>query len=150
LFLLSHRINWQLFEDAFSKHYNEKKGAPSKPIRLIVSLLILKQVRNLSDENLVEHWNENVYYQYFSGEQLYRPSIPSCSSTQLVAFRKGIGEARATLILKKNMLYIETMGMIILVELLVLMPPFKKRTLLYKFESITGIFFYMAKILFFN
>jgi transposase, IS5 family len=101
LYILSHRINWQLFEDAFNKHYSEKMGAPSKPIRLMVSLLILKQVRNLSDENLVEQWSENVYYQYFSGEQFYRPSTP-CSSTELVAFRKRIGEAGATLILQES------------------------------------------------
>ncbi|MBI2269610.1 MAG: transposase [Bacteroidetes bacterium] len=34
----------------------------------MVSLLILKQVRNLSDESVVEQWAENSYYQYFSGE----------------------------------------------------------------------------------
>ena len=41
-------------------------GKPAKPIRLMVSLLILKFVRNLSDENLVEHWAQNIYFQYFS------------------------------------------------------------------------------------
>jgi transposase, IS5 family len=101
LYILSHSINWQLFEDTFKPLYSEKMGAPSKPIRLMVSLLILKQVRNLSDENLVEQWSENVYYQYFGGEQFYRPSAP-CSSTELVAFRKRIGEAGATLILQES------------------------------------------------
>ena len=42
------------FDNDFKKHYSEKKGAPAKPIRLMVSLLILKYVRNLSDENLIE------------------------------------------------------------------------------------------------
>jgi IS5 family transposase len=37
----------------------------------MVSLLILKYVRNLSDENLAEHWAENLYFQYFSGEQYF-------------------------------------------------------------------------------
>jgi transposase, IS5 family len=109
LYLLSHRVNWQLFEDTFGKLYNEKMGAPSKPIRLMVSLLILKQVRNLSDENLVEQWSENVYYQYFGGEQFYRPSAP-CSSTELVAFRKRIGEAGATLILQESITLNRTDG----------------------------------------
>lgn len=67
----------------------------------MVSLLILKQLRNLSDENLVEQWSENVYYQYLGGEQFYRPSVP-CSSTELVAFRKRIGEEGMTLILQKS------------------------------------------------
>ena len=34
-------------------------GKPAKPIRRMVALLILKYVRNLSDENLVEQWAEN-------------------------------------------------------------------------------------------
>jgi transposase, IS5 family len=37
----------------------------------MVSLLILKHVRNLSDESVVEQWAENAYYQYFSGEQVF-------------------------------------------------------------------------------
>ena len=101
LYLLSNKLNWQLFDAEFSKHYSSKMGAPSKPIRLMVSLLILKHLRNLSDESLVEQWSENVYYQYFGGEQFYRPSTP-CSSTELVEFRKRIGADGMTLILKES------------------------------------------------
>ncbi len=101
LYLLSLKINWQLFDDSFAVHYSDKMGAPSKPIRLMVSLLMLKHIRNLSDENLVEQWAENVYYQYFGGEQIYRPSVP-CSSTELVGFRKRIGVAGMELILKES------------------------------------------------
>ena len=83
------------------KHYSEKMGAPSKPIRLMVSLLILKYVRNLSDENLVEQWSENNYFQYFSGEQFFQPKIP-CVPTELVAFRNRIGEPGLELILQES------------------------------------------------
>lgn len=101
LFLLSHKINWNFFEDNFKKHYSEKMGKPAKPIRLMVALLILKHVRNLSDENLVEHWSENLYYQYFSGEQFFQPHIP-CVPTELVAFRQRIGEEGVEIILKES------------------------------------------------
>src|SRR3954466_8689902 len=101
LFLLAHKINWSLFEDNFKKHYNEKMGKPAKPIRLMVALLILKHVRNLSDENLVEHWAENLYYQYLSGEHQFQPALP-CVATELVAFRKRIGETGMELILKES------------------------------------------------
>jgi IS5 family transposase len=101
LFLLAHKIEWNLFEDAFKKHYSEKMGKPAKPIRLMVSLLILKHIRNLSDENLVEHWSENLYYQYFSGEQFFQPNIP-CVPTELVAFRQRIGQEGVELILKES------------------------------------------------
>jgi transposase, IS5 family len=101
LYLLANKINWSLFEDSFKKHYSEKMGKPAKPIRLMVSLLILKYVRNLSDENLVEHWSENLYFQYFSGEQNFQPNIP-CVPTELVAFRQRIGEEGVALILKES------------------------------------------------
>ena len=86
LYLLANRVDWSFFEDAFKKHYSEKMGAPAKPIRLMVALLILKSVRNLSDENLIEQWAENIYFQYVGGEQHFQPSIP-CVATELVAFR---------------------------------------------------------------
>jgi IS5 family transposase len=70
-----------VFEDAFSKHYSATMGAPAKPIRLMVSLLILKQLRNLSDESIVEQWSENSYYQYLGGEQIFRAEQP-CVPTE--------------------------------------------------------------------
>jgi IS5 family transposase len=101
LFKLANIINWQVFEDSFSKHYSKTMGKPAKPIRLMVSLLILKQLRNLSDENVVLVWSENLYFQYFSGEKYFVPSEP-CSSTELVEFRKRIGEQGAELIFKES------------------------------------------------
>ncbi|MEO6681708.1 MAG: IS5 family transposase [Ginsengibacter sp.] len=101
LFLLANNINWAVFEDAFKVHYSSKMGAPSKPIRLMVSLLILKYLRNLSDENVVEQWSENCYYQYLGGIQFFTPGLP-CVPTELVAFRQRIGESGAELILKES------------------------------------------------
>ena len=101
LFQLAALINWQLFEDNFKEHYSSTMGAPAKPIRLMVSLLILKYLRNLSDEMLVEQWSENCYYQYFSGEQYFKTKAP-CASTELVMFRKRIGEAGMELILAES------------------------------------------------
>lgn len=101
LYVLAHKIDWTVFELAFKGYYSEKMGKPSKPIRLMVALLILKYVRNLSDEALVEQWSENLYYQYLSGEQHFQAGIP-CVPTELVAFRQRIGEAGVELILKES------------------------------------------------
>ena len=101
LYLLAKIVNWHVFEESFKKHYSLTQGKPSKPIRLMVSLLILKQLRNLSDENVVEQWAENSYFQYFSGEQSFVPAIP-CVPTELVEFRKRIGTEGAELILKES------------------------------------------------
>lgn len=101
LCLLANSIDWQVFEKAFSVHYSSRMGKPAKPIRLMVSLLILKQLRNLSDESIVLTWSENLYFQYFSGEPCFVPKVP-CSATELVEFRKRIGAAGVELILKES------------------------------------------------
>jgi IS5 family transposase len=57
----------------------------------MVGLLMLKHIRNLSDESVVEQWNENIYYQYFCGATTFVPGYP-CEASELVHFRKSIGE----------------------------------------------------------
>ncbi len=101
LYILAGKINWQLFEDSFKKHYREDFGRPAKPIRLMVALLILKHVRNLSDESVVEQWSCNAYYQYFSGERYFIPA-PPCEASELVHFRHRIGEEGIELILMES------------------------------------------------
>jgi IS5 family transposase len=101
LFILSNVINWKQFEDAFTPLYCEDNGRPAKPIRLMVGLLILKHLRNVSDEIVVEQWSENAYYQYFCGENMFVPKVP-CEASELVHFRNRIGEAGIELILKES------------------------------------------------
>lgn len=101
LYVLANEINWSVFDEAFRKHYSATQGKPAKPIRLMVSLLILKQLRNLSDENVVEQWEENAYYQYFGGEKVFA-SKPPCVATELVEFRKRIGPEGVELIFKES------------------------------------------------
>jgi transposase, IS5 family len=57
----------------------------------MVSLLILKQLYNLSDESVVARWVENPYYQLFSGETIFQWKFP-VHPTDLVHFRKRIGK----------------------------------------------------------
>lgn len=101
LYILANSIDWDVFDDAFKKHYSPTQGRPAKAIRLMVSLLILKQLRNLSDESVVEQWSENAYYQYFGGEKLFSVK-PPCAPTELVEFRKRIGESGVELIFKES------------------------------------------------
>ena len=68
-------------------------------IRLMASLLYLKHAHNLSDEELVERWAENVVWQYFSGQTYYEPKLP-CDATQVGRFRTAIGEAGVEELLK--------------------------------------------------
>ncbi|GKS68587.1 IS5 family transposase [Nitrosomonas sp. PY1] len=90
LLQLALEIPWLEFDEAYSIHYSEGLGAPSKPIRLMVGLLILKQLENLSDEAVVLQWKRNPYYQAFCGMKEFQRRLP-CHSTELVHFRKRIG-----------------------------------------------------------
>lgn len=90
LFQLAEQINWVYFDNEFSKFYRLDFGRPAHSIRLMVSLLLLKHLRNLSDESVVEQWAENNYFQFFSGEKVFRPGKP-CDPTELGRFRDRIG-----------------------------------------------------------
>lgn len=101
LYLLSHEISWEYFEKEFSQYYCDN-GRPAHSIRLMVSLLILKVLYNLSDEKLVEEqWAMNPYFQYFSGFDHMQWSQP-CAASDLVHFRKRIGEEGVEKIFKNS------------------------------------------------
>jgi len=101
LYILAEKINWQVFEESFAKHYRKDFGRPAKEIRLMVALLLLKHIRSISDESVVEQWSENSYYQYFSGKESFTASAP-CEASELVHFRHRIGEEGIELILKES------------------------------------------------
>ena len=91
LLLLAKRIPWEIFEREFASLYADF-GRPAKPVRLMVGLLLLKQLENLSDERVVEAWVQNPYYQAFCGMVHFQWQFP-CDPSELVYFRKRIGEA---------------------------------------------------------
>lgn len=74
-------------------------GRARLPIRLMASLLYLKHAFNLSDEELVARWSENVVWQYFGGQAYYTPKLP-CDATQIGRFRTAIGKAGVDALLK--------------------------------------------------
>ena len=90
LYVLSEKMPWREIEKDLSVFYSHT-GQSAKPIRLMVTLLILKQLYNLSDESVVARWVENPYYQFFSGETVFKWEFP-IHPTDLVHFRKRIGK----------------------------------------------------------
>ncbi len=74
-------------------------GRPRLSMRLMASLLYLKNSYNLSDEELVVRWSENVVWQYFSGQEYYEARLP-CDATQIGRFRRAIGEEGLEQLLK--------------------------------------------------
>lgn len=100
LIALADTLEWDVFEDSFASYYSDE-GRPAKPIRLMVGLLLLKQLENLSDENVVLQFKRNPYYQYFCGLHEYVPALP-CDATDLVYFRKRIGKQGVERIFKMS------------------------------------------------
>jgi IS5 family transposase len=66
-------------------------GRPKLPIRLMASLVYLKNCFNLSDEEVCARWGENILWQYFSGMEYYEHRLP-CDPTQIGRFRRVLGE----------------------------------------------------------
>jgi len=90
LIVLADNFPWSKVENELGQYYSGI-GRPPKPIRLMVGLLLLKQLENLSDENIVLQFKRNPYYQYFCGYDEYQPALP-CHPTELVKFRNRIGK----------------------------------------------------------
>jgi transposase, IS5 family len=125
LVVLSKRLPWRAIEHALAPHFARKPrpglriaaqdllgehdlefgtgispaGRPRLPIRLMASLQYLKNAFNLSDEELVERWSENVVWQFFSGMTYYEPRLP-CDPTQIGRFRRALGEEGLEQLLK--------------------------------------------------
>ena len=81
-------MDWSRFDGAFGGFYRPV-GRPAKPTRLMVGLHCLKHVHDLSDEETVERWVENPYWQYFCGFEFFQTEFPIDPST-MTRWRKRI------------------------------------------------------------
>ena len=94
---LSNKMPWTKIEGELSVYFCKDNGRPCLPIRRMVGLLLIKQLKNLSDEAVVEEWQEQHYWQYFCGE-IEVQHKPPCVANELSAFRKRIGKDGAEFI----------------------------------------------------
>lgn len=90
LIILSKELDWKWIEGELAGYYSEE-GRPAIPVRTMVGMLLLKQLYNQSDESVIARWNENPYWQYFTGEEFFQHSAPFDPS-DFVHFRKRVGE----------------------------------------------------------
>ena len=73
---LADLIDWSAFAQQWGAQFETTTGRPALPTRLMAALLYLKHVYALSDEDVVERWVENPYWQHFSGERYFRHELP--------------------------------------------------------------------------
>lgn len=86
---LADRLDWDQLEAEFAELYSET-GRPAHPVRLMVSLLLLKQMYGHGDESLPGVWVANPYYQYLSGMDRFQWRFPLAPS-DLSHFRRRLG-----------------------------------------------------------
>lgn len=101
LVLLTKKINWDELENQLSQYYCADNGRPSIPIRTVAGMVLLKRIFDESDESVIDRWVENPYWQYFCGE-IYFCHEPPFDRTELIKFRKRIGEEGAEMLLKMS------------------------------------------------
>jgi IS5 family transposase len=111
LFLLTGHIDWQSLEADFAPLYQAQLGYPPLPIRLMVGLMMLQHMEGLSDEQIVNKWVENPYYQYFCGYDHFQWKLPIDPSS-LTRWRKRIGEAGVEKILAATISVAQAIGQV--------------------------------------
>lgn len=85
--ILASLIPWKEVEGKYSKLFSANNGRPAIQVRVALGALIIKEKKNLSDEELVEDIRESPYLQYFLGYEGYQYEIPFDPS-MMVNFRK--------------------------------------------------------------
>jgi transposase, IS5 family len=94
-------IDWQGFEVGFGELYHPHLGRPGVPIRLMVGLCYLQHTFQLSDQEVVERWVENPYWQVFCGFDYLQLKVPIDPSS-LVRWRRRIGQDGIELLLQET------------------------------------------------
>ena len=84
-------IPWDELEAQYAEQFHASLGAPAKSLRLALGALLAKERLHCSDIELVEHFEENPYLQYFLGLETFHKDCPFDDSS-LTNFRKYLGE----------------------------------------------------------
>ena len=92
LIKLSKLIDWDSLDQEWGAFFQSDKGAPATRTRLIAGLHYLKHLYNLSDEQVVDRWVENPYYQYFCGEEFFQHEVP-IHPTSMTKWRNRLGKS---------------------------------------------------------
>jgi IS5 family transposase len=103
LYRMAEAIDWAVFEDAFTPHFYPDNGRPGIPTRVMVGLHYLKYSEDLSDEDVVEKWVQNPYWQYFCGEEYFEHEFP-IHPTSMTRWRKKIEKVGAEELLKETIM----------------------------------------------
>jgi len=91
---LARTVKWERFDEAFTPLYDPGNGRPAIATRLMVGLHYLKHLYQLSDEDVVEQWVENPYWQHLCGSKYFEHEVP-IHATSMTRWRRKIEAAGA-------------------------------------------------------
>jgi IS5 family transposase len=99
---LARKVDWRFLEERFGAAYTDKPGHPPLLTRLMAGLAILKQMHDLSDEDLCERWIENPYYQLSCGEEFFQHVLVFDRSS-MTRRRQRMGEKKPVALIQESL-----------------------------------------------
>ena len=91
LVLLAGAIDWKRIEKAMAGADSPDTGRPSCPVRLLAGLTMLRSLYGLNDQQVLDGWVENPYWQFFCGGAFFEHEPPVTQPT-LSRWRAKVGE----------------------------------------------------------
>ena len=68
---LAEALPWEKLDAEYGKYFVPGQGRPAKDARLVCGLLVVKQLKSLSDEDVVAEFMESPYLQAFCGQEYF-------------------------------------------------------------------------------
>ncbi|HCC49167.1 MAG TPA: hypothetical protein DEQ38_13780 [Elusimicrobia bacterium] len=68
---LAELLPWEKLDEEYGRYFAAGYGRPAKDSRLVCGLLIVKQLKALSDEDAVAEFMESPYIQAFCGQEYF-------------------------------------------------------------------------------
>ncbi len=79
LIRLAVQMDWDHLDEQFSSLFSSE-GRPAIPTRMMVGLTLLQSLYSLSEDDVVNRWAENPYWQYLCGETFFQHRPPIARS----------------------------------------------------------------------
>jgi IS5 family transposase len=87
---LSREFDWEGIRGEIAVNFCDGNGRPGSDTRVVLGLMYLKSAYSLSDEQLLERWVENPYWQWFCGYKTMQYQAP-IDPTTLSRWRTRLG-----------------------------------------------------------
>ncbi len=68
---LAEALPWEKLDEGYGRYFSAGYGRPAKDSRLVCGLLMVKQLKNISDDDAVAEFMENPYVQAFCGQEYF-------------------------------------------------------------------------------